>query len=412
MSVHTRIAKHVEANRQRHEQFLQDLLRIPKPRMQEHKAVHFAADALRRAGCEVEMFPGEGLGEPTPDGPPINILARRPGRGRGKSFLLEAHIDTVPPGLPERWTHDPWGGEIVDGRIYARGAHDDVAGVALICLAAASLDQLSLSTSGDVWILVTTEEEYSSGGMRALLKRHPDLGPDAHLLVDGNEERDLCIVAHPGSLSFTIRIPGPSGTAQEPQHLHLANPIEFSAQVFQSLRELEQQFVDEPRSPEFDWSKPTLAVVGIESVGWVSNVPEQCDIHCWGNVIPPMTLPQYRAKVEACVSQCASAAPWFRDHPPQVIWGLIDVPSMITSTDSPFFRALDAAHTESFGTKLRPRCIGGWGDMRLLGCPNAILYGPGEGKNYHHYDESYQLSDFHPMLRSLLYLIADWCDAL
>ena len=45
------------------------------------------------------------------------ILRRRYGDG-GKTIALNAHGDVVPPG--EGWTHDPYGGEIVDGKIYGR----------------------------------------------------------------------------------------------------------------------------------------------------------------------------------------------------------------------------------------------------------------------------------------------------
>ena len=89
--------------------------------------------------------------------------------------------------------------------------------------------------------------------------------------------------------------------------------------------------------------------------------------------------------------------------------GPIDVPSMETPTDSPFYRALADSHRATFGTELKPRRIGGWGDMRLLGCANALFYGPGRGGGDHAYDEFYVLEDFNPMLRCLLNLTADWC---
>jgi acetylornithine deacetylase len=405
IAVFTTIAQHVDAVAERNQTFLRDLLKIPKPRMQEHQAVHFTADALRAAGCEVEIFPGEGSGEPTPAGPPLNILARRPGRGTGggKSLLLEAHIDTVPPGMRERWTKDPWGGEIVDGRIYARGAHDDLAGVALACLVAQALHDLNISTAAAVHFLVTSEEEFSSGGMRALIKRHPDFKPDAHLLVDGNDDRDGCIVGHPGSLCFTVAIPGPSGSAQEPAYLHDANPIEFASRLMTSLRRLE----DLPADP--GWPRPMVAVVGIKSTGWISNVPERCELQIWANVMPPTTLEAYRGKVESIVREQAQTNAWFANNLPQIEWGPIDCPAMVTSTDSPFYRALADAHARSFNSSLTPRRIGGWGDMRLLNCPHMLFYGPGRGGNCHGYDEFYQLADLTPMLRSLLYLTIDWC---
>ena len=51
--------------------------------------------------------------------------------GEGKDFAVLAHLDVVPAG--SGWTHDPFGGEIADGKIYGRGATDDK-GPAVICL--------------------------------------------------------------------------------------------------------------------------------------------------------------------------------------------------------------------------------------------------------------------------------------
>jgi acetylornithine deacetylase len=411
--IRKRIDQHVTRTAEQNRMFLRELLMIPKPRMQEQDAIHFAADALTAAGCEVDVFEGEGIGEPTPAGPPLNCLAHRKGSDGGPSLLLEAHMDAVPVGMRERWTRDPWGAEEIDGRIYARGAHDDVAGAALVCVVARAIDALRLTPAGDVYFLLTTEEEYSDGGMRALIKRRPDLRPDAHLLVDGNGGPEECIVGHPGSVSFAVRIPGPFGSAQSPVLVHDGNPIEFASRVIEALRRLEEQIAQAPSTPvgALAWPKPTLVVVDVRSSGWISNVPEWCEVRFWGNVIPPMTIEQYRKAVESAVAESTrgAAGEWFAAHPPEVRWGPIEVPALVSSTDSPFYRALGEAHAASFGTTLVPRLIGGWGDMRLLNSGQSLFYGPGRGGGDHSYDEFYVLEDFNPMLRSLLYLIADWC---
>ena len=84
--------------------------------MREHEAVRFLGRALQNAGVTVDYFEGEGLGEPTPDGPPLNLIGRRKSSGGGKSLLLQGHMDTVPPGDESRWTHGPWSGQIENGR--------------------------------------------------------------------------------------------------------------------------------------------------------------------------------------------------------------------------------------------------------------------------------------------------------
>ena len=97
----------------------------------------------------------EGLGEQTPDGPPLNLIGRRQGSGGGKSLLLQAHMDTVPPGDESHWTDGPWLGRIADGRIYPRGTHDDRVGVAMIWIVADVISHLEILTPG----LISTGHE-------------------------------------------------------------------------------------------------------------------------------------------------------------------------------------------------------------------------------------------------------------
>ena len=49
----------------------------------------------------------------------LSLLRRRYGDG-APVIALNAHGDVVPPG--EGWTHDPYGGEVVDGRLYGRAS--------------------------------------------------------------------------------------------------------------------------------------------------------------------------------------------------------------------------------------------------------------------------------------------------
>ena len=42
----------------------------------------------------------------------------------GKTLLFEGHTDVVTEGDREAWTYDPFGAEIVGGRMYGRGTND------------------------------------------------------------------------------------------------------------------------------------------------------------------------------------------------------------------------------------------------------------------------------------------------
>ena len=66
-----------------------------------------------------------------------SILGRIKGNRPGKVMLLDGHIDTVPVPDGSKWTHKPFGGELVDGRIYGRGTSDMKGAVSAMMAAAA-----------------------------------------------------------------------------------------------------------------------------------------------------------------------------------------------------------------------------------------------------------------------------------
>ena len=66
--------------------------------------------------------------------PATNLVARVSGDGPGRRLVFNGHLDTFPIGEGD-WSRDPLGGELVDGRIYGRGACDMKAGVAASVLA-------------------------------------------------------------------------------------------------------------------------------------------------------------------------------------------------------------------------------------------------------------------------------------
>lgn len=100
---------------------LRDLLRIPSvnppdPPGGELAVAHYLRDALEDAGIPAEVF------EPVPGRGSTVARLRGDGTG-GEPLLLLSHLDVV-PAPPDRWTHDPFGGDIADGYVYGRGAVD------------------------------------------------------------------------------------------------------------------------------------------------------------------------------------------------------------------------------------------------------------------------------------------------
>ncbi len=66
-----------------------------------------------------------------------SIIATLKGKKAGPTFLYDGHIDTVPVGKDDKWEHDPFGGEVVDGKLYGRGTTDMKGSVASMIMAGA-----------------------------------------------------------------------------------------------------------------------------------------------------------------------------------------------------------------------------------------------------------------------------------
>lgn len=79
----------------------------------------------------------------------------------GPAILLDGHCDTVEAHAPD-WSHDPWGGEVENGRLYGRGAADMKGSLAAMIHAVGNLERGKLR--GRVAVSATVSEEVAEGG--------------------------------------------------------------------------------------------------------------------------------------------------------------------------------------------------------------------------------------------------------
>jgi acetylornithine deacetylase len=175
----------------------------------EARVVDLLARRLAGSGFEVRQ-----VAAPTAPGRP-SLLARRPGRGGGRSLLLNGHVDTVGvDGMTE-----PFAGRIEGdrrtGRLLGRGACDMKAGVAALVVAAEAAAARDLD--GDLVLALVCDEEDASAGTEAVLR---DLGrgggplPDA-CLVGEPTWLDLA-VAHRGYAVVEVTFTGRAGHSSQP----------------------------------------------------------------------------------------------------------------------------------------------------------------------------------------------------
>ena len=107
-----------------------------------------------------------------------NVIGCIHGSKPGKRILLDGHMDTVPVKEPERWSVDPFGGELRDGRIYGRGATDMKGALAaMTCAAAYFAARTGRGFCGDIYVAgVVYEELFEGVACRPISERvQPDL---------------------------------------------------------------------------------------------------------------------------------------------------------------------------------------------------------------------------------------------
>ncbi len=91
------------------------------------------SESLAEAGIPVEIL--------APKEHQASLLAWLGDPAQAPCLTFHAHIDTVPAGDLQRWTVDPFGGEVRDGIVYGRGAGDDKGSVAAQSMALVALAQ-------------------------------------------------------------------------------------------------------------------------------------------------------------------------------------------------------------------------------------------------------------------------------
>ena len=159
---------------------LESLVRIPSVSLGSFDA----AEVRRSAERVVELLTAEGVRAETVTvgrGHPA-VLAHRPGPPGAPRVLLYAHHDVQPPGDEAEWVSPPFEPTERDGRLFARGAADDKAG---IMAHVAALRVLGDELGVDVRLIIEGEEEVGSESLPRILEEHADrLDCDAIVLAD------------------------------------------------------------------------------------------------------------------------------------------------------------------------------------------------------------------------------------
>ena len=366
------------------------LIRIPSVTGVEGPAQAFVADALRALDLpvdvwefdkrEIEGWHGYGQTDLEYAGRP-NVVARLAGTGGGRALILNGHVDVVPIEDPALWTRDPWSGEVVDGRIYGRGASDMKASLAAMLWALRAL-RATTRLRGDVLFESVVDEESTGNGTLATLTR----GYLADAAIVGEPTSVDLVPGHQGLFWFRLSVPGVS--AHGAYRTQGVNAIEKAYALYWGLRELETRRNRGERAARYRHLFEHVDVAAPISVGrlsaghWPGTVPDLAVMEGRFGVWLGETVEQAKAELAAEVRRLAGEDPFLREHPPTLEFFGANGDSAILELDHPFAVAVgEVLRGVNPGYRVWVQTPGN--DLRHMiahGVP-CVMVGPGDRKS-------------------------------
>ena len=212
----------------------QKLIQIPSITPNGEAVLHWIEESLADLNPTQHhrlVFEGE-------NSPPVSNLLLTFGK-EGPHFCFVGHVDVVPPGPLEAWTHPPFSGTLHEGRLIGRGASDMKGGIGAFMAALRAFLTQDAPLSGRISLLLTCDEEGPSvNGIAKVMPwlKHHNCVPDLCLIGEPTSSAiagDTLKIGRRGSATFRLSIHGTGGHVAYP---HLAtNPIPLLAQAITAL---------------------------------------------------------------------------------------------------------------------------------------------------------------------------------
>lgn len=378
------------------------------------KALSFEIDVWEPNLSEIGPYPFS-LKEQTFKNRP-QLVGRRAGSGGGRSLILNAHIDTVPADPVSQWKHNPWGGEILDGRVYGRGAVDMKGGAASIIAAIEAIDEAGVELQGDLIVEMVLDEEINGMGTVSCIAR--GYRADAGIIPEPSD-LGLCTVTR-GLMWMKLVIEGRSGHAEHAQpHWKqggAVNSMKKANFLLNCLSRLELEWQSRPDKQHPALSTPEIVPTVIQGGDFWTTIPEKCeldfDIHYLPSELDESGFGgKIKREVEEYLSNCCKIDSWLSEHPPSLRW-LVDYPCMELPPDSPIVAAVSSSAKKlGLETPFLPD-DSGFDAVHLVRLANipSLSVGPGPREQAHQIDEFVSIDSLTNTTKLLAVATVNWCN--
>ena len=366
----------VDAHFDEEVRFLQELVRLPTDTPPGNNAPHAerTAELLAAMGLIAEKHAVPAAEVQAAGLLTITNLIVRRRYGEGKTIALNAHGDVVPPG--EGWAHDPYGGEIVDGKIYGRATAVSKCDMASFTFAVRALESLGATLSGSVELHFTYDEEYGGELGPGWLLRHGLTKPDLMIAAGFSYQ---VLVAHNGCLQMEVTVHGDMAHAAIPDSG--TDALQGAVQILNALYALNHDYLTVTSKVE-GITHPYLNVGQIYGGTNTNVIPGKVVLKLDRRMIPEEDPAEVEAALRHTIAQAAAAF-----KPPRGGHELrVDVKRLLLARamtplpgNQPLVRAIQKHAQAVFGEAIPALGTPLYTDVRLYterGIP-GVIYGAG-----------------------------------
>jgi acetylornithine deacetylase len=251
----------------------------------------YVAQALRDIKLDVRTH--------EPETGRVSVVGTLKGSGRGRSLMLNAHLDVVgPAGML-----NPFTPEIRDGRMYGRGTFDMKGSLAACMTAAKALTDAAISLGGDLLVAAVADEEYASIGTADLVKHYQVDGA----IVTEPTDMEICL-AHRGFIWLEVET---IGRAAHGSRYDLG--IDANMRMGRFLAELDKLEQDlRARPPHPLVGPPSLHAAIIQGGSELSMYAPRCTLQIERRIVPGETEAQVVSELQAIIDKLSAADPTFQ----------------------------------------------------------------------------------------------------
>ena len=348
---------------------------------------------MEQIGMEVEYVevPQERLNELAPLGeglPRISVVGYLGEKTLRPNIHFTGHYDVVPEGTG--WTTDPYGCEIKDGNIYARGSADQKSGIVSEVFAAYALKKAGLKLKGTFIASATPDEETGGQAGVGYMVEQGYFTKDStdYCVITECLDVDKVCIGHRGTLWLEVDITGKQSHGSMPSEG--VNALEFAQRLMQTIDEDIRPLIAEPTPLPVQppaCRMTTLTPTILQAGEKINTVPATCRIGYDWRLIPELSVEWAKEQIVAACEKVKAAMPG-SDY--SITWRGADNPTLVPK-DTDLVNAFFASGKIYLGKDMEFSVSPGMDDQKYVvqkgKLEKCIVYGPGRLTLAHKADE-------------------------